>query len=47
VPRVVVALGGNALLRRGEEDTAETMRRSARYAAEPSQASRRPDGRSW
>src|SRR5437660_4684706 len=32
--RVVVALGGNALLRRGEEDTAEEMRRSARFAAE-------------
>jgi carbamate kinase len=32
--RVVIALGGNALLRRGEEDTAEEMRRSARFAAE-------------
>jgi carbamate kinase len=32
--RVVVALGGNALLRRGEQDTAEEMRRSARFAAE-------------
>jgi carbamate kinase len=32
--RVVVALGGNALLRRGERDTAEEMRRSARFAAE-------------
>src|ERR687887_1641183 len=32
--RVVVALGGNALLRRGEEDTAGEMRRSARFAAE-------------
>ena len=32
--RVVVALGGNALLRRGEDDTAENMRRSARFAAE-------------
>src|ERR671928_1244250 len=32
--RGVVALGGNALLRRGEEDTAEEMRRSARLAAE-------------
>ena len=32
--RVVVALGGNALLRRGEEDSAEEMRRSARFAAE-------------
>src|SRR5439155_25594869 len=32
--RVVVALGGNALLRRGEEDTAQEMRRSARFAAE-------------
>lgn len=30
----MVALGGNALLRRGEEDTAENMRRSARFAAE-------------
>ncbi len=32
--RVVVALGGNALLRRGEDDTAEVMRRNARLAAE-------------
>jgi carbamate kinase len=32
--RVVIALGGNALLRRGEEDTADEMRRSARFAAE-------------
>src|SRR2546430_2806751 len=32
--RVVVALGGNGLLRRGEDDTAEEMRRSARFAAE-------------
>jgi carbamate kinase len=32
--RVVVALGGNALLRRSEDDTAENMRRSARFAAE-------------
>ena len=32
--RVVIALGGNALLRRGEDDTAENMRRSARFAAE-------------
>lgn len=32
--RVVVALGGNALLRRGEEDTFENMYRSARMAAE-------------
>ena len=32
--RVVIALGGNALLRRGEDDTAENMRRSARAAAE-------------
>jgi carbamate kinase len=32
--RVVVALGGNALLQRGEEDSAESMRRSARFAAE-------------
>src|SRR5918992_1208814 len=32
--RVVVALGGNALLRRGEEDTFESMYRSARLAAE-------------
>ena len=29
-----MALGGNALLRRGEKDTAEEMRRSARFAAE-------------
>jgi carbamate kinase len=34
VTRVVVALGGNALLKRGQEDTAENMRRSARFAAE-------------
>src|SRR2546430_4581120 len=32
--RVVVALGGNGLLRRGEEGRAEEMRRSARFAAE-------------
>jgi carbamate kinase len=34
VERVVVALGGNALLRRGAEDTFEEMYRSARGAAE-------------
>jgi carbamate kinase len=32
--RVVVALGGNALLQKGEEDTAEAARGSARKAAE-------------
>jgi carbamate kinase len=32
--RVVVALGGNALLRRGEEDTFENLYRSSRLAAE-------------
>jgi carbamate kinase len=32
--RVVIALGGNALLRRGEEDSVENMFRSARSAAE-------------
>jgi carbamate kinase len=32
--RVVVALGGNALLRRGEEDTFASLYRSARLAAE-------------
>jgi carbamate kinase len=32
--RVVVALGGNALLARGDEDSADAMRRSARYASE-------------
>jgi carbamate kinase len=32
--RVVVALGGNALLRRGEQDTFENLYRSARLAAE-------------
>lgn len=32
--RVVVALGGNALLQKGDEDSAESMRRSARFAAE-------------
>jgi carbamate kinase len=34
MPRVVVALGGNALLRRGDEDSAEVMRKNARSAAE-------------
>jgi len=34
VGRVVIALGGNALLRRGEDDTADVMRRNARLAAE-------------
>ena len=34
VDRVVVALGGNALLRRGADDTFEEMYRSARSAAE-------------
>lgn len=32
--RVVIALGGNALLRKGAEDTITEMRGSARYAAE-------------
>jgi carbamate kinase len=32
--RVVVALGGNALLHRGEDESAEAMRTSARHAAE-------------
>ena len=32
--RAVVALGGNALLQKGDQDTAEAMRRSARFAAE-------------
>jgi carbamate kinase len=32
--RVVVALGGNALLQKGDEDTAVALRRSARFAAE-------------
>lgn len=32
--RVVVALGGNALLHKGSEESAEAMRRSARQAAE-------------
>ncbi|MEA2555113.1 MAG: hypothetical protein QOI60_444, partial [Actinomycetota bacterium] len=32
--RVVVALGGNALLRRGAEDTFEEMYAAARRAAE-------------
>ena len=31
---MVVALGGNALLQKGDPDTVETMRRSARHAAE-------------
>jgi carbamate kinase len=34
MPRVVVALGGNALLRRGDQDSAEVMRKNARMAAE-------------
>ncbi|HYH28437.1 MAG TPA: carbamate kinase, partial [Actinomycetota bacterium] len=34
MPRVVVALGGNALLRRGQDDTADTLRANARLAAE-------------
>ncbi|HYH28588.1 MAG TPA: carbamate kinase [Actinomycetota bacterium] len=34
MPRVVIALGGNALLRRGEDDTAEALRVNARLAAE-------------
>jgi carbamate kinase len=34
VERVVIALGGNALLRRGAEDTFEEMYRAARAAAE-------------
>lgn len=34
MPRVVVALGGNALLRRGQEDSPEVMRANARLAAE-------------
>lgn len=34
MPRVVIALGGNALLRRGEEDTPGVMYRNARVAAE-------------
>ncbi len=32
--RVVIALGGNALLRRGDQDSAEVMRKNARMAAE-------------
>jgi carbamate kinase len=34
VNRVVVALGGNALLQKGDEDTVDALRRSARFAAE-------------
>jgi carbamate kinase len=34
MPRVTLALGGNALLLRGEEDTPEVMRSNARLAAE-------------
>ena len=33
--RVVVALGGNALLRQGAEDTFEEMYKAARLAAMP------------
>ena len=32
--RVVIALGGNALLQKGDPDTAEAMRSSARFASE-------------
>src|SRR3989454_6463839 len=32
--RVVIALGGNALLQKGDEESAQSMRRSARVAAE-------------
>ena len=32
--RLVIALGGNALLQRGEDDTAAVMRSNARFAAE-------------
>lgn len=32
--RVVIAMGGNALLRRGEDDAIEVMRRNARHAGE-------------
>ena len=32
--RIIVALGGNALLKRGEEMTAANQRRNARIAAE-------------
>ena len=32
--RVVIALGGNALLQKGDEESADSMRRSARVAAE-------------
>ncbi len=32
--RVVIALGGNALLHKGEDDSAAAMRRSARFASE-------------
>ena len=32
--RVVVALGGNALLKRGEEMTADNQRKNAKIAAE-------------
>jgi carbamate kinase len=34
VDRLVIALGGNALMQRGEEETAKAMRASARFAAE-------------
>ena len=39
--RVVVALGGNALLRRGADDTFEEMYRAARAAAEQGVAAER------
>jgi carbamate kinase len=34
VDRLVIALGGNALLQQGEEDAADVMRANARFAAE-------------
>jgi carbamate kinase len=34
VNRVVIALGGNALLQKGDDESAAAMRRSARFAAE-------------
>ena len=46
VERVVVALGGNALLRRGQEDTFENLYRSARSAAEQVADIARRGGRS-
>ena len=45
--RVVIALGGNALLRRGAPDTYEEMYAAARTAAERIATSRPRAGKWW